>query len=194
MADLKTRSVPSVEQALRILEVVASSKRGMPLAQLAQRLGIPRSSAHCLLLMLARNGFLHRNEASGRYQLGLRLFGLAAMAVNGIELRERALPLLTGLMKNTGITVHMALFEHGDAVVIERVEAPGPFRLATWVGKRAGLHCSGLGKAVLACLKPENLTTLVREHGLTRHNQNTISLMRELRLRAASSHSRHASN
>src|SRR5579859_1270159 len=181
MPDLKTQSVPSVERALRILEVLANSKRGLSLAQLIQSIGIPKSSAHCLLLTLERNGFLRRNEASGRYLFGLKLFSLATMAVERIELREQVLPLLVGLMKKTGLTVHMALLEHGDAVLIERVEAPGPFRLATWVGKRMGMHCTSLGKAIMAYLKPADLTILVKEHGLPRHNQNTIASMRELR-------------
>ncbi|MCS6817435.1 MAG: IclR family transcriptional regulator [Blastocatellia bacterium] len=181
MAAVKTQSVPAVERALTLLEVLAESKRGYTLSELARLLRLPRSSTHCLLLTLERRGYLHRNEQTGRYMFGLKLLGLANKALSRIELRERAAPYLQALMQQTGLTVHLAILDRGEAVLVEKVEPPGLLRLATWIGKRMDIHCTGVGKALLAYLPEEEIERLIRERGLPRHNENTIASPKRLR-------------
>jgi DNA-binding IclR family transcriptional regulator len=181
MAASKTESAPAVDRVLSILELLAESKSGLTLPELTRRLALPKSSTHCLLVTLARRGYLHRNERTGRYMFGLKLFGLANMAVAGIELREQARSFLQDLMERTRLTVHMAILEQNEAVLIERIEPPGLLRLATWIGRRMDVHCSGVGKALIAYLSGEELDRLIREHGLPRHNQHTIVSPRRLK-------------
>jgi DNA-binding IclR family transcriptional regulator len=72
--------------------------------------------------------------------------------------------------------------ENGEVTLIDRIEAPGAPHLATWVGKRMGLHCTALGKALIAELPADVLDELIRKQGLIRYNENTISSRRALRL------------
>jgi DNA-binding IclR family transcriptional regulator len=180
MASIKTPSPPAVERALSILELLAESSNGLSLLELRQRLRLPKSSVHCLLVALERRGYLHRNERTGRFRFGLRLFTLANMALSGLELREFAAPLLRGLMQRTGLTVHLAILEDDEAVLVEKVEPPGAPRLATWVGKRMDVHCTGVGKALAAYLPDTHFRRIVLERGLPRHNENTIIGPRKL--------------
>jgi DNA-binding IclR family transcriptional regulator len=78
-------------------------------------------------------------------------------------------------MLDTGLTVHLAVMEEGEVILIDRIEAAGVPHLATWVGKRMGLHCTALGKALIAGLPMSVLDELIRKHGLIRHNDNTIA-------------------
>lgn len=180
MTASKTPSVPALEHAIDALELLASSRAGLTLSEVARRLGIPKSSAHCLLLTLERRGYLHRNERS-RFLFGLKLFGLANMALSGLELREKAAPFLRSLMVRTRLTVHMAILERNEAVLIEKVEPVGICRLATWLGKRMDVHCTALGKALIAWLPEEEIDAILRDHGLPRHNENTICSGRRLK-------------
>jgi DNA-binding IclR family transcriptional regulator len=177
---IKTPSVPAVDKALSALELLAQSRCGLTLGELTRRMALPKSSVHCLLLTLERRGYLHRN-AKSRYLFGLKLFGLANMALSGIVLREKALPFLKALMARTRLTVHLALLEQGEAVLIEKVGPPNVFKLATWLGKRMDVHCTGVGKALMAHLPESEVEALVRDHGLPRHNENTICSLRRLR-------------
>jgi DNA-binding IclR family transcriptional regulator len=68
-----------------------------------------------------------------------------------------------------------------EGVLIEKVKPPGLVRLATWVGKRLELHCSAVGKCLLAYLLEREFLRVVRDRGLTRHNENTITLIRKLK-------------
>ena len=181
MSELKTPSAPALERALAILELIAASRAGLSLREIAAALRLPKSSVHCLLVTLERRSYLHRNERTNKYLFGTKLFSLANLALSGLELREVAAPLLRGLTERTSLTVHLAILEHHEAVVIDKVEPPGMFKLATWLGKRMDVHCTGVGKALIAYLPEDELDRVVREGGLPRHNDNTIVSFRKLK-------------
>jgi len=180
MAELKTPSVPALENGLRALELLAQSRSGLSLAEMTRQLSIPKSTAHCLLLTLERCGYLNRNERN-RYLFGLKLFSLANMALSSLELREKAAPFLKSLMARTRLTAHLAVLENHEAVLIDKAEPIGVLKLATWLGKRMEVHCTALGKALIAWLPEEEVDAMLRERGLPRHNDNTISSVRRLK-------------
>jgi DNA-binding IclR family transcriptional regulator len=180
MSTIKTKSVPSLDRALKVLEALAASKNGLSLSELSRNLNLPRSSTHCLLITLERQGYLLRNEKSGRYLFGMKLLSLANMAISGLSLRKEARPSLRALMEATGLTVHMAILEQNEAVIIEKVESPYQMRLGTWVGKRMGVHCTAVGKALISHWPEQEIDRLIR-HGLPRYNENTIISSKKLK-------------
>jgi DNA-binding IclR family transcriptional regulator len=180
MPAAKTQSVPALERALSILESLSKSKHGLTLSQLSRSLELPKSSVHCLLLTFERHGYLHHDEHSGRYRLGLRLCDLANAAVSGVMLRDQAAPFLNQLRESTHLTAHMAVLEQNEVVLIEKVE-PLTARVTSWIGKRMDVHCTALGKALTAYLPEEEVEALVRRRGLLRHNDNTIASLKRLK-------------
>jgi len=176
MAELKTPSVPSLERGLILLETLAASKAGMGLARLAQRARLPKSSAHCLLLTLARCGYLERSDVTGRYMCSMKLVGLGKFALTGIKLRDIAQPWLIDLMNSTSLTVHLAIMEQRQAVLIEKLE---PLtlsqKLGTWVEKRMEVHSTSVGKALIAHRSDQELDQLIMSQPLVKHNANTIT-------------------
>ncbi len=179
--DLKTRSVPALERAFSALELLAASKSGLSLPELSRQLELPKSSMHSLLLTMERRGYLHRNLKTNRYLFGLKLFSLANMALAGLELREKAAPFLRALSGRTRLTVHLAMLDRNEAVLIEKMEPPAVYKLATWLGKRMDVHCTAVGKAMIAYLEEPELDELIRTRGLPRHNDNTIATSKRLK-------------
>ena len=182
----KEYSVPSIERALSVLQCLGRSKRGFSISEIGRRLKIPKSSAHLILATLERRGFLQKNTQTGRYHFGLQLVSLSRSAIENLDLREEANSFLRSLMQETGLTVHMAVLERDEAVIIEKVEAPGLVRLASWVGRRLDVNCTGVGKVLMAFLPPDELEYLLRTKEFARHNSRTIisknALRRELTL------------
>lgn len=180
-----TYSVPSVSRSMKILELLAQSQRGLTLSDISRKLGIPKSSAHVLIKTLEAMGYLKNSQINGRYCFGLKLVGLGNMALENLDLREQARPFLQQLMLRTQLTVHLAILEGAEAVLVEKIEAPGLLRLATWVGKRLDANSSGVGKALLAFADGENCHQRFTGRPMARHNRNTISsldrLARELK-------------
>ena len=177
-------AVPSVSRAMRILELLAQSQRGLTLSDISRKLGIPKSSTHVLIKTLELTGYLKNSKLHGRYFFGLRLISLSNMALENLDLREQARPFLQELMLRTGLTVHLAILEGVEAVIIDKMEAPGTLRLATWIGRRLDANSSGVGKALLAFGADETSACRIAARPLARHNRNTITspgrLVREL--------------
>ena len=178
---MKTPSVPALERALAILELLAGSRAGLTLPEIAKELQLPKSSVHCLLITLERHRYLNRNERTSRYMFGSKLFSLGNMSLSGLRVRQVAVPHMHTLMERVGLTDHLAVLEGYDAVLVEKAEPPGLYKLATWLGKRMDVHCTSVGKALIAHLPDEVLIQLVRERGLPRHNDNTIGSLKKLK-------------
>jgi len=177
----KTPTVPALERGLAVLELVAKSRNGLTFSQVSRNFDFPKSSIHCLLVTLERLGYLQRLESSGRFVAGLNLVRIATVASHGITLRQKAGPVLTDLAQRSGLTVHMAVLENNEALLIAKVEPSGSRPVATWVGKRIDYHCTSLGKALIAWLSDEEIRSLVRERQMLRHNENTISTLARLK-------------
>jgi DNA-binding IclR family transcriptional regulator len=177
----QTQSTPSLDRALSILELLSNSRFGLSLPQLVEKTRYPKSSVHCLLVTLDRRGYVRRNQRTGRYQLGLKFLSLANITLSGIPLREIAASHLKLLVDSTRLTAHLAILENNEAVLISKHSPAGVFGLATWVGKRMEIHCTGLGKALIAYLPEEVIERIIRERGMPRHNDQTLSSFKKLK-------------
>jgi DNA-binding IclR family transcriptional regulator len=178
-------AVPSVGRAMKILELLAQSQRGLTLSDISRRLGFPKSSTHVLIKTLEATGYLKNSKLTGKFCFGLKLVSLSKMALENLDLREQARPFLRDLMLKSGLTVHLAILEGAEAVIIEKAEAPGMLRLATWVGRRLDANSSAVGKALLAFSSADICEHNLATRPMARNNRNTISspvrLARELK-------------
>jgi DNA-binding IclR family transcriptional regulator len=177
---LKQVPVPSLERGLTALELLAESQEGLSISEMGRRMGCPRSSMHLILQTLERRGYVQRSPENGRFRLGVRLSSLSQSVPQNLDLRRRARPFLLWLVQRTGLNAHLAVLERDEAIIADKVEAPGAAPLASWVGRRIEPHCTGLGKALLAFQPPEVVDRLLRPGRLTRHNPRTIVSLREL--------------
>jgi DNA-binding IclR family transcriptional regulator len=181
MAAIKTQTVPALDRALSILEILAQSRAGLTLPELVEQSHLPRSSVHYLLVTLERRGYVCRSERTSRYLFGSKLISLASSAMSRTYMRQVAGPYLQELVNRTRLTAHLGILEQGQAVVIAKCEPLRDNRVTTWVGKRMDVHCTALGKALLAHVDPDATEQIIREHGLPRRNEHTICSVRRLR-------------
>lgn len=162
-----------------MLEMLATSHRGLTSSEIARNLDLPRSSVHYVLLTLERCGYLYRGGERGRYVFTPKLFELANSTLERLRIRDIAHPALRKLGEEAKLTVHMAIIDQNEAVIIDKVE-PRDHHLATWIGKRMPLHCTGTGKALIAFM-PQDVTDRIIANGLIRYNDNTIVSPRKFR-------------
>ncbi|MES2391628.1 MAG: IclR family transcriptional regulator [Acidobacteriota bacterium] len=179
MAASKTRTVPALYNALKIIELLAESKHGLSLADLTQMCGLSKSTVHYLLVTLERCGYVRKDSRGGRYMAGIKLLAVANAALHNLALRQRTAPYLFSLRLKTGLGVHLAIYEHQEAMVIAKLDS-SERRLASWVGKRMDLHCTGIGKAIMAYLSEEEREDVIKRYGLARKNDNTLCNRRRL--------------
>lgn len=170
----------AVERALNILEATAQRREGLTNSELSRRLEIPKSSASYILRTLERRGYLRRDAESGRYRLGLKLLSLGSETQAGLDVNEVALPLMRALVERCGLTCHLAVLDRGEAVYVERVEAPGFFKVNTWVGRRMYLHSTSVGKALIAWLPKAEIDALLRDQPMKKRTPKTVTSVSRL--------------
>ncbi|MCR4441978.1 MAG: IclR family transcriptional regulator [Peptococcaceae bacterium] len=167
-------TIQSVERALNILEEFSGKEKELGVTEIAKRLGLKKNTCFGLLKTLQNRGYVEQNPDTGKYRLGLKIFQLGQVYEEGLELREIARPYLQDLVEKTRETVHLVVRNRAEAVYIEKVEGPSAINIISQVGRSVNLHCTGVGKALLAYF-PENLYREVLARGLGRFTEKTIT-------------------
>jgi DNA-binding IclR family transcriptional regulator len=145
-------SEPGRSVSSRLLQVLFSfsrSRDGLSLADLVRETGLPHATVRRLVLELAQAGAVDR-QPDGRYAVGIKLWRLGTMAPRTESLRAVALPFMEDLYTALRQHVQLAVMEGREAVIIERLSSPKALGLVSRVGGRLPLHCSGVGKVLLA--------------------------------------------
>ncbi|MFG1621097.1 IclR family transcriptional regulator [Kribbella sp. NPDC049227] len=137
----------SLARALQILASLGEGERSLD--QLAQELGVHKTTVLRLLRTMEADRFVRRDDAH-RYRLGSRLFALADAAREQHVVREVAAPHLRQLNQKTGQTVHLAAWESGEVIYVDKLDSVRSVRMYSQIGVPAALHCTAVGKVLLA--------------------------------------------
>jgi DNA-binding IclR family transcriptional regulator len=146
----------SVDNALVLLQLVGESQ-ALRVAEAADLLGVARSTAHRLLTALRRRGFVTQDRPNGAYRPGPALYEIGLAAVNRIDIRRVARPVLEQLREETQETVSLALLEGTTVRFLDCAESPRSVRVGNRTGVVRPAHASAVGKAVLAGLSDSEL-------------------------------------
>ncbi|MEV0799882.1 IclR family transcriptional regulator [Kribbella sp. NPDC050281] len=137
----------SLARALQILASLGEGERSLD--QLASELGVHKTTVLRLLRTMEADRFVRRDDAH-RYRLGSRLFALADAAREQHVVREVAAPHLRQLNQKTGQTVHLAAWENGEVIYVDKLDSVRSVRMYSQIGVPAALHCTAVGKVLLA--------------------------------------------
>jgi IclR family transcriptional regulator, KDG regulon repressor len=176
------RRVQVVDRALAALEELADAPSGLGVSELGRRLGVDKSTAHRLLGTMLARGFVRLSPYTQRYTLGLRLVGLGAVAARGVELTEIARPHLEDLRDLVREGASLAVLSEGEVLFLAKAAGPGVLTVNQGVGTRMPVHCSALGKVLLADRREtEEFDRVIAQRGLTAFTPRTLVDEAELR-------------
>lgn len=175
----------SLERGLAILGAFTPGRPVLGIADIADGLGMSRSTTHRYVITLVALGFLEQG-ASRKYRLGLRVTDLGMAALNSTGLREHARPFLEELRQRTSYTVNVAVLDGSEVLYVDRARS---FRrgqhkidLNLRPGSRLPAYCTSLGKILLAYLPEAEQRDLLGELQLTRRGPNSVRSKKALRI------------
>ncbi len=160
--DLDRYRAPALDKGLDILELLAGEEEGLSQAEIAKALGRSPNEHYRMLERLVRRGYVSRN-ASDRYELTLKLFGLAHFHRPIRRLVSQATPIMRALAARTMQSNHLAVYDLAGVTVIAQMDAPGYWGLAIRVGARVGLFNTGSGHILLAFRSREARAMMIGE-------------------------------
>ena len=176
--------VQTIERSSLILDTLGKSPQGLSVGELSQITDFPKGTSHRLLTSLAYFDYVRQDSMTKKYHLGFKLVELGNRLLHQIDLRTEAHPYLIELAERTKETVHMVILDRNEALYVDKVDASdhaGGLRMVSMLGARIPTHCSALGKAMLAFLPEERLVSIVKDKGLSRRTENTITDIEELK-------------
>ena len=167
-----------IERMTAVLQAFDAGSPRLTLAELADRTGLPRSTAHRILDQLVGLRWLEHSGQS--YGLGMRALELGGLAASHHELRDIATPLLTQLNQRTGAVASLAVLDRRDVVYVDRIGRGLSSDAVTRVGGRAPAHATAAGKAMLAWVSDASLRDSY-PHRLATRTPRTITTLESLR-------------
>mgnify|MGYP001067479038 CR=1 FL=1 len=166
--------INSILKAIDIMTLFSTSESRLSLGEISRRLGIPKSTAHHLLATLLSRGFIERVDGD-QYALGTAIMALTQAVRVNVELRDRAAPLLRELADTSRESAYLTVREGDYCLYIYAVESPHRLLARTAVGDKVLMHCTSVGKAILAFLSTEDVREIVARTGLPTFTNATIT-------------------
>jgi DNA-binding IclR family transcriptional regulator len=165
--------IPAVERALQALDLLCAGGPPPGIREIAQRLGVPRSTTYRILNTLEAHG-VARRDGAGCYTPGPRLLAYARAVPQGADLATLAAPVLEELAREAGATAKLSVLDGDAALVVAVAPGPGAYSVATQVGRRFPLH-AGAASKVLAANLPDAARARLLRGRLARATARTIT-------------------
>jgi DNA-binding IclR family transcriptional regulator len=170
----------AIEKAFDVLDAIAGAPSPPNLKELGRTTGLPRSTLHRIVSLLAARGHIRLDASGTRYVPGLHLLEIARFAWERLDVRVEASTVLTSLAKELGETVHLASLLESQIVYLDKFECDQPIRLHSAVGKRGPVHCTALGKAITAFLPPRARDELLDHLDFPVFTERTVADRRQM--------------
>ena len=173
----------SLERGLAILACFTPERPVLGIADIADDLGMSRSTTHRYVITLVALGYLEQG-ASRKYRLGLKVTDLGMAALNSTGLREHAHPYLEELRQRTSYTTNLGVLDGLDVLYVDRVRSfrrgQSKIDLNLHTGSRLPAYATAMGKLLLAYLPEDEQRELIAEMKLTKKGPNTITSKKAL--------------
>ena len=169
-----------LDKTFSILDILLQHGSSMHMTEISKKLDLYPSTTHRILDTLKHWGYIEQDPHTQKYQLGLKALELGMAKLHQMDLAREATPYLKELVKQCNETVHLGVLEGGEVLYLAKEESSQTIRMISYVGKRAPLHCTALGKVLLAHLSTEERKKTLGEKVLPHLTENTITDKGEL--------------
>jgi IclR family transcriptional regulator, pca regulon regulatory protein len=171
--------IASLVKSLRVLEELALAGNGSSVAELIQRTGLERTTVQRVLTTLHAEGYVERT-ARGEYGVAARGFVLGAMLSQGSHLAAASEPILSGLQREVGEAVHLAILDGTEVVCVGHVPAGKLLAFTFPVGSRLPAYSSSLGRCILAYTPRDKAMQVLRASDRRKRTAATVTSLQGL--------------
>jgi IclR family KDG regulon transcriptional repressor len=175
----RSYSIGPVQRCLQVLRLFGQATSGLMPAEVAKLSALPTSTVYRFLANLETAGFLTCSD-SGKYFVDSACFSAGRVAQSHLDIRRVSLPYLKALNEHTRETIHLLVRQGLSAVYVEKLESPQLPNTISRIGVSVALHCTAVGKVLLAYLPPEDLARVLHQIEPRSRTARTISSTEEL--------------
>lgn len=173
-----TNLVQTIARMALILENLGQYPSGLSLGELSEKVELPKGTTHRLLTSMAYFDFIRQDHAGKHYHLGFKLVELGNQLLSHIDIRQEARPYLIDLSDKVQEIVHLVVLDQNKALYIDKVDLHsirGGLQMVSRLGSRIPLHCSAVGKVLLADMPEHDAEMIIQNLNPHRQTDNTIT-------------------
>jgi IclR family transcriptional regulator, KDG regulon repressor len=165
----------------QILNALSDAGRGLRFKELQKATKLSNGTLNRLLNHLTILRFLDFNQETSTYSIGTRLMTWAHHALQDLPIKQAATNVLTTLRDQIDETVHLAILDGSHLLYVDKKESTKSIRMYSSIGRTAPLHCTGVGKAILAFERPEIIESVISSLEFKQYTPTTIGNAKDLR-------------
>lgn len=166
--------IDSVARLFQVIEYLADSKDWVSLRTMARDLNLSAASTFRILDSLKKLDYVHQENNSSRYKLGMKIAGVSSKVLSNNNLNQIAHPFLQKLTLLTNETAHLAALDGQEIVYLDKVDTPQAMSMRSRIGQHARMNSTAVGKAILASLSVGEYVQLVERMEFFPFTPNTI--------------------
>ncbi len=169
----------SVEKAFKILDCFSIDKMELGVTEIAKLMGTNKSAVYRMLATMETLNVIQQNPENEKYRLGLKLFELGQNVSIHKNFISKARPFMEELVQRAGETAHLAIYRNQKVYFLDKVVGRHDLQINSRIGSEKPLHCTGLGKIMLA-FSDNNYKNTISQLNLETVTKNTITNKKEL--------------
>lgn len=173
--DQQSKTSSTLERALLLLEYISFTDGKIGVRELAESVNLPKSTTHRILDTLLQAGFVEQDPITEKYSIGLKAIEIGMSGLKKVDLVETSIPYLKELASITKQTTFLSVYNEGEIVYMYKAEGTSSVITNATLGTRSPVHCTGLGKAILAYMSLEEVDKIITEKGLRKYTETTIT-------------------
>ncbi len=157
-----------------------SKQKGVAFIEVASAVPFARTTVHRILYSLEKLGYVEKDEIKGHYRLAAKFHDLTGSAVQFRRLQSLAKSVMQNLLLRFGETINLGVLEDGQVTYLDVLQSSSSLRIAAVPGERNPVHCTALGKAIVAFLPENELQAILEQYPLVKKTPRTITQKRHL--------------
>lgn len=163
----------TVLKALDVLECIGLADHPLTVTEVGKLCHLARPTAYRLISTLVSRGYVAQDDAT-HYRLGTQVLTLSQNVLDALDLPELARPYLRQLSEIANETAYLSVLDDDEILYIGKAESSQSLRTSTKIGSRNMLHCTSMGKAILAFLPEDDRVKLIERLKLVANTNATI--------------------
>lgn len=167
-------SVAAVLKVFAILQAL-TERNETGISELSVRLAMPKATVYRFLQTMKTLGYVRQESDSERYGLTMKVFELGARALKYPDLIELAKPHMQRLSDATGETVHLGMLIDSEIIYVHKLDSRHMLGMYSRVGRRAPLHCTAIGKVLMAWENPARRDQILEHCDFKPYREKTIT-------------------
>lgn len=152
-----------------------TANRGLAFSQIAKDLPFSRTTIHRILYTLSKLGYVEKTEIASHYRLTRKFHEISGTILSFQHLQAVSKPVMRTLLVRYSETVNLGSLDGGEVTYLDVAQSPSALPLAAFPGDRNPVHCTALGKAMLAFLPESQIRTILGQSPLFRRTSHTIT-------------------